>query len=53
MTRREHSEAERLAQAIELLAPGLGPGGIGQQRLLADTELLDHEAQRRFGDGIA
>jgi hypothetical protein len=53
VARREHSEAEHLAQAVELLAPGLRPGGVGQQSLGANTELLGHEVQRRFGDGIA
>ena len=41
---REHAEAERLAQPVELLAPGLRPGGVGGERVGADADLLADEA---------
>ena len=34
---REHAEAERLAQPVELLAPGLRPGGVG-----GETDRVPH-----------
>jgi hypothetical protein len=53
MSRREHPEAERFAQAIQLLASGLGTGSVGGQRAGADVELLGDETQRWFGNGVA
>lgn len=52
VTRCEHLETECLTQAVELLAPRLRPGSIGQQRLRPDTQLLGHEPQRRLRDCI-
>lgn len=48
-----HAEAERLAQVVELLLPGLPPGGVGGQRVGADVDLFGDETQRRFGDGLS
>ncbi len=52
-SRRIHAEAEHFAQVVELLLPGLPPGGIGGKRVRADMDLLGDEAQRRVGDGLA
>ena len=49
----EHAEAERRAQSVELLAPGLRPGGVGGERVRADMELGGDEAERRLEDGLA
>ena len=53
MSWRIHAKAERLTQVVELLLPGLPPGGVGGQCVGADVDLLGDEAQRRFGDGLA
>ena len=53
VSRCEHAEAEGLAQPIELLAPGLRPGGVGGERGGADADLLGDEAQCRIRDDLA
>lgn len=52
-SRRIHAQAEHPAQVVELLLPGLPPGGIGGERISADMDLLGDEAQRLVGDGLA
>ena len=50
---REHPKAECRAQAVELLAPGLGPSGVVRQGFSVDADLLGDEAQRRCWNGLA
>jgi hypothetical protein len=50
---REHPKAECRAQAVELLAPGLGPLGVVRQGFGVDADLLGDEAQRRCRNGLA
>ena len=49
----EHPEAERFAQPVELLAPGLGPGCIGSKRIGADAKLAGDELQGCLRNDLA
>ena len=51
--RSEHAEAERFAQPVELLPPGLGPACIGGKCIGTDAKLAGDELQGCLWNDLA